>query len=1071
MRSTRPKSRLPVPVSTNTNNNKMAVASLPSTYTKFPLRILNKGPEYFRDQMGQDRGHVQSHKSAAERLAETRTQYVRSVSKESESQERVTSHAGGKETTQEMVQKLLSSPKKRNRTERRAKSQNAEHAAAGDISDTNNHRHDTDLKKFDVTASGDGKRISKSEEEMRSVGNLISHYSNGQNGYENNPTNRIPPFGKRSPPQIPKKPKRCVSPSNKSCSDSDEMPFKRISVKQAAKSWENVSSIFDSHRNGVRKQPDVHPQFSDETDSTQRVVDSNSVKLKAASIAKAWEKLTADLDCEENGKKENGKKGNPPPKVKLIDNTEECNTNSNNHTTPTAVKVKLTDGGSTSQQHAKLSKPLKVQLINNYNTGKTKEQGDDGNRPGNQSSQAPIRAKVKVVDSNMNNVSGSTVYERKDPKRAIRGKVEQVDKYTMGKVTSYSNHISRHSERPRVQTQLSNQSEETNTDSSLSAKVRLLLVQSKDNQTNVDHNNTSNGVKNNESPTRGRTKNRKTADKSRNVESTKENNYRSSKHSPQHQGRSKSSGPLYRMHLGSSQESAQTQSYDSTKNTDTSSPRSSSPCLGSPRGSRIRRLQEQLLSLCDTEDSSSFDSPDPDSLGDGKFVRSRSSRSYSKDSINEDWGLPRRGSAPTRHKNKGKEHSSEKSPEKSKVSSKGNVIVERRDMPVPIQVVRTSKPTTDSSKIKNKTSSTPVQRKDTKSSFDSMDARLASTSEATNEFKETCDKIQNELFIIETPCALGESPTASKKLDSTGLEDSPSSSTKEKYSRMTAIMLGSGVKTEIGAIDNLPISIDVEVEYDDEDDFDKKRSTDKPSRKENVIDSPGKQKSVSKTEVKSHERSHQKYSSRKHKQISTDSEDIPSASAAAVRDKSSHKYETPKADPIRESKHHRKSARESRKKLFVYEDPDQQSADQIKSCHSPNLNNNRPTDGFQRGTQMRRSCSDLDPPYLHKAHSDLDRFFDRMGLDESVLKRIDSHSPTEEEAFHPMHEMKYYDSDSMYSNESDNISQGSKVSDDGLLRRHLTSRLPDQSQSIVMRNARVIKWLCHCRKARTQSVS
>ena len=1044
----------------------MAVASLPSTYAKFPLRILNKGPEFFRDQVVHERGHSSSQKSAAERLAETRTQYVKSYNKESDSQEKVAvPHKGvSKETTQESVPKQHSSPKKRGRNEHKLKLQTTtpEPVAetASDINDSKPVAEELP-KKSDATVLDESRQTSEFEEEMKGVGKLINRYQNDKSPVnQDNQFNKLPQFsGKksRSPPQIPKKPKRCTSPGNRSCDDSDEMPFKRISVKQAAKSWENVSGgMLENYRMqvGVRKH-----RSGDAIDSSQRSPEGNGVKLKTSNIAKAWEKLAADIDREENGKR-----GNPPPKVKLIDDAEKESNSYHQPTKKSAVKVKLTESSTISHT---VSKPLKVQLINSYNTEKSQE------NEGNQTSQAPpIRATVKVVDTNMNDVSGGggNVYERKDPKRAIRAKVEQVDDFAMGKVSNYSNHVTRHSERPKVQSQVSNQSEAT-TDSNLSAKVRLLLVQSKENLANTENNTntTLNNVTNNESPTRGRAKCRKMVEKTKNAEGAKENNYRANKRSPQHHGRSKSSGPLYRMHLGSSQDSGQTHSYDSTKNTtDTSSPaRSSSPCLGSPRGSRIRRLQEQLLALCDTEDSSSFDSPD--SLGDGRFVRSRSSRSYTKEDANEDWGLPRRGSAPARHKGKEREHSPKK---EKKASAKENVIVERRDMPVPT-VCTTKKTVPERSKGKKSTdagkkTSAHVQRKDTRSSFDSTDAKLAS-SEATNELKDVFEKQNTELVIIERPGDLITSPVSRKSLSPVDRSnvDSPSSSVKEKYSRMTTIMLGSDDKT--GAIDNLPISVDVEVEYDDA--FEQEDETNKQGGYDR------RQHDIVKAEPKHHDRHHRtehiKRSSRKHTQTSTDSEDIPSAFATVSRDKSAHMHQTPHADTAGHSKHQRKSARESRKKLFVYEDIDpQQSADQIKSCHSPNMNNNRAAEGFQRGSQMRRSCSDLDPPYLHKAHSELDRFFDQMGLDESVLKRIDAHSgATEDDAFHPMHEMKYYDSDSMYSNDSDNLSQGSKVSDDGLLRRHLTSRLPDQSTSIVMRNARVIKWLCQCRKARTQSVS
>ncbi|XP_038057384.1 uncharacterized protein LOC119728980 [Patiria miniata] len=134
------------------------------------------------------------------------------------------------------------------------------------------------------------------------------------------------------------------------------------------------------------------------------------------------------------------------------------------------------------------------------------------------------------------------------------------------------------------------------------------------------------------------------------------------------------------------------------------------------------------------------------------------------------------------------------------------------------------------------------------------------------------------------------------------------------------------------------------------------------------------------------------------------------------------------------------------------------------------------TSPTRRDFRRRRSKSDLGVSprcSVSSAHSDVERFFNQMGLNESFFQGPLSPMPysDEEEVFHEMHEYKHVrdDDDGTFSTEnSDNISRGSKVSEEGLRR---AKKLPDTSQSIITKNARVIKWLCQMRKARAASIS
>lgn len=130
-------------------------------------------------------------------------------------------------------------------------------------------------------------------------------------------------------------------------------------------------------------------------------------------------------------------------------------------------------------------------------------------------------------------------------------------------------------------------------------------------------------------------------------------------------------------------------------------------------------------------------------------------------------------------------------------------------------------------------------------------------------------------------------------------------------------------------------------------------------------------------------------------------------------------------------------------------------------------------DASMESSSMRRSKSE--PSNATSAH-ELDQFFDRMGLDDSILKVVGKpHIYDEEEVFHEMHVWRtrgHRGSESDDSNTSYAMSETSNVSEEGVMNlRKFTKQLPDQSMSIVTKNARVIKWMCQCKKARNQSIS
>ncbi|XP_071807443.1 uncharacterized protein [Asterias amurensis] len=131
------------------------------------------------------------------------------------------------------------------------------------------------------------------------------------------------------------------------------------------------------------------------------------------------------------------------------------------------------------------------------------------------------------------------------------------------------------------------------------------------------------------------------------------------------------------------------------------------------------------------------------------------------------------------------------------------------------------------------------------------------------------------------------------------------------------------------------------------------------------------------------------------------------------------------------------------------------------------------TSPTRRDMLRRRSKSDLGMSprcSISSAHSEVDYFFNQMGMNDSFFQGPLSplHYSDEDDVFHNMHEYKHDRAGSFSTEDSDNISRGSNVSNEGL---HLAKKLPDTSSSIITKNARVIKWLCQIRKARASSIS
>ncbi|XP_077991210.1 uncharacterized protein LOC144445501 [Glandiceps talaboti] len=132
-------------------------------------------------------------------------------------------------------------------------------------------------------------------------------------------------------------------------------------------------------------------------------------------------------------------------------------------------------------------------------------------------------------------------------------------------------------------------------------------------------------------------------------------------------------------------------------------------------------------------------------------------------------------------------------------------------------------------------------------------------------------------------------------------------------------------------------------------------------------------------------------------------------------------------------------------------------------------NNSQHSTGSSFRRRLQRSKSDISHRFSKSSFgSDPDRFFNEMGMDYSTFA-----NPTwerVEEIFHMMHGPRDRSSVSGDSHWGE-LSWRSDQSTKGPFRMGIPDRLPDTSQSVVMRNARIIKWLTECRKARSRSLS
>ncbi|XP_006820189.1 uncharacterized protein LOC100377834 [Saccoglossus kowalevskii] len=127
------------------------------------------------------------------------------------------------------------------------------------------------------------------------------------------------------------------------------------------------------------------------------------------------------------------------------------------------------------------------------------------------------------------------------------------------------------------------------------------------------------------------------------------------------------------------------------------------------------------------------------------------------------------------------------------------------------------------------------------------------------------------------------------------------------------------------------------------------------------------------------------------------------------------------------------------------------------------------SDASSARSRVHRSISDLSQKHSTECFvSELDTFFNAMGMDYSTI--WPSCWERKEDIFHMMHGPRDRSSVSGDSHWED-ISWRSSRSIKGPFRMGVPDRLPDSSQSLVMKNARIIKWLCECRKARSRSIS
>lgn len=116
-------------------------------------------------------------------------------------------------------------------------------------------------------------------------------------------------------------------------------------------------------------------------------------------------------------------------------------------------------------------------------------------------------------------------------------------------------------------------------------------------------------------------------------------------------------------------------------------------------------------------------------------------------------------------------------------------------------------------------------------------------------------------------------------------------------------------------------------------------------------------------------------------------------------------------------------------------------------------------------TKSHRSNSDVSSTSASSL-SQLNKFFDMMGLESDVLSSVlQPVSYEDDSVFQDMHTWRV--GSSTNSSQSGGLSEGSRVSEDGVMNMKRLTKLPDQSQSIITKNARVIKWLVQCKKSHT----
>lgn len=110
----------------------------------------------------------------------------------------------------------------------------------------------------------------------------------------------------------------------------------------------------------------------------------------------------------------------------------------------------------------------------------------------------------------------------------------------------------------------------------------------------------------------------------------------------------------------------------------------------------------------------------------------------------------------------------------------------------------------------------------------------------------------------------------------------------------------------------------------------------------------------------------------------------------------------------------------------------------------------------QKGLQ--RSQSDISSRYS-KSFSEFDTFFKNCGLEPEVIKDLGQETTSDNFSFH-LHSINGAASESDFTRPSD---------EEGLLEEELTEQAPSGT-SVVERNARIIKWLYMCKKAKEANV-